>query len=146
MLSIESIVTSFQQQWDAGTSLSAPTVYPGIQLATDSLDAWFELWINAWTSSPRRRAELEQLDVTIWVHCFAKHPTNMIQSEQLATVARENLEHRIVPILAANQSQVGLLVMGETETRRLSRQSEHGHWRWQHIAVVAQGTAHETGG
>lgn len=145
MLPAHHLITSVHAHWTAAFSSSVPTIYPGMRIDTDRLREWCELWVDAWSDRPRRMHGPDELNVSILVHCFARHPTSKTVAHRLAMAAREALGERLVPVLDREHTvpvTLGVLRLREHSVQDLSRNhAALGQERLQHLVVVFQGMA-----
>lgn len=119
---LPAIINSLHRHW-AALLPTVATQYPGTVLKTESLDGWCELWINVFANRPHRRAQSERIDLSITVHCFAKHRTHHNYAHELATAAKGALMHRTLVIEDSEipSHSLGHLSITEPTLRNLSR-------------------------
>jgi len=119
---LQHLLNTLHHHW-ATTVVDPPTLYPGITLNTESLTAWYELWVTTFADRPRRKLHPEQIDVAITIHCFSTHPTDTTLAHQLAVTARQTLTHLTLAINdeADPPNSLGHLSIEEPTLHNLTR-------------------------
>lgn len=147
MLETRQIVAAVQRHWAEETFGVAPTVYPGSRLDLAGAAAWYELWVEASDSRPRRHAAPERLTLSLLIHCFARHATDKRSVQSLADKAREALDGRSMTVRDETLSEpqvTGYVTVQELDFRDLSRnQAALGQEGLQHFVLIGQAVAHE---
>ena len=140
MIPADRLVATIHAHWAAALPLDAPTLFPGTRLTTESLPTWFELWVDAWSTPPRRAVAPDLLAVTVVVHGFSRHPAQKFAIQRLADAARQTLSGRHLPIHETADPaspQIGLLSIREQTVQDLTRaQAAQGQERLQHIVIA----------
>ncbi|MFV0445872.1 MAG: hypothetical protein ACK5Q5_20025 [Planctomycetaceae bacterium] len=129
------------------TASTVQTIYPGTRVDTQRLGHWCELWVDAWSDSPRRNADPDHFSVSILVHCFSRDPRQTTEVHRLLTLARETLARKAIPIRDTPNNgaiNLGLLRVREPVMHDLSRNhTASGQEPLQHLVLVFPACAEE---
>lgn len=147
MLPAQHLITSIHSHWASQVPNGTPTIYPGARVDTNRLTDWYELWVDAWSDSPRRHADPDGLTVSILIHCFSRQPTRKTTVQRLASVARTALARQTLSIIDADAPTprtIGFLRLREHAVHDLSRNhAALGQERLQHLVLVFEARAEE---
>ncbi|QDU41034.1 hypothetical protein Mal4_53990 [Maioricimonas rarisocia] len=130
MLTAEQIVISVQSFWRDHFPFPDETVWPGTVVVTATASRWVELWIDAWTSMPRRRTASDRLEIALVAHCFSRDRENPLAAYELASAARSTLEHHTVAIIDPADPEappVGHVLFREADLHDVGRRQLLGH-------------------
>lgn len=147
MIPAQHLITSIHTHWASQTAGVAPTIYPGTRLDTHQLDAWCELWVDAWSDPPRRNADPDRLTLSILVHCFSRRPADPAALARLVSAARAALARQAIPLqdlTGPSPISLGLLRVREHDLHDLSRNhAALGQEQLLHAVLVFQAHAEE---
>ena len=148
MVPADRIVAAVHSYWAAALPSDLVTLYPGVRLDTSGLQHWCELWVDAWSDPPRRAVAPDRLRIAIIVHCFSRHPTQKAGVHRIASLAREALAGRTLPVApseAITGDLWGCLRIREHAAHDLTRnQAASGQERLQHLVLTFDAIVEQT--
>ncbi len=140
----QSIGSALFTHWSHEIDGATPTIYPGVSADTTAWEAWYELWVDAWSPRPRRVRAPELSDVQVAVHAYVRTTTDQGRIAEMMAEAQRILTGRTLPIAAGPEDSrvVGYLKLGPAQVKELTRLEGAASRRgWQHHVALWRGIA-----
>lgn len=148
MVPADRIIATLHSHWAAVLAPGVVTLFPGSRIDTAGLLEWFEFCVDAWSDPPRRTMSPDRLSLVITLHGFSRHPTQKTGVHRLASLARNALSGRTLPIAPSetiSKDFCACLRIREHTAHDLTRNhAALGQERLQHLVLNFEAIVEET--
>lgn len=147
MVKQQAITSSLMKFWQDQMTVSVTTIYPGMQVDTSSLSAWYEWRAEVWQRIVQRQQQKQLLRLNIQVHLYARETVSGMGPHELSDEARGIYTQTTVPVYDYEESGtplIGQAMLYEPEIRELSRSDlNHGRHALRHQLIQWNGIVQE---
>jgi hypothetical protein len=145
MLSMDAIVTSLASQAAEELPAGMAIAWPGVQLDTEALSEWIEIWCDAVDGLPQREQLMERREVSVTAHVFVRPSPQTARVFELAEAVRGVFSGRTIPV-ASEAGVAGVIRLREADMRELTRMhAEEQRRPLRHVVVLIRGIAQANG-
>jgi hypothetical protein len=144
MLSMRSVVTSLMARAASALPEGVSLAWPGVQLATEDLSEWVEVWCDAVNGLTQRSQPAERREVWLTLHVYARPTNETMRVHEITESLRATFNAQTIPVVDSSTlpaTPVGSVRMREADVRDLTHlHAEDQRRPLNHLMVMVRGT------